>query len=343
MKISDYIKDKIMLLLLQAAAAIISFVYLKICGMKPDQLFFIYMGWLLVLIGYIGLGWYRRKKFFDEIFHMMKELEKPYLISEIMPCSYRLEDKLYRQILSCSNKSVVDAVHHLEREHSEYKDFIENWIHEVKVPITAMNLICDNVKNNETRRIKLQLSLLENDVEKALFYARSDRVYQDYFIRQIRLDQVVYDVIERNQMYLRMNHMTVEVQVGDTSVYCDDKWLAFMLGQLFINAVKYRCEKDSRIIIRVIERDGQTILTVEDNGIGIKAAELGRVFQKGFTGTNGRQNRQSTGIGLYLCKKLCRKLDMGIDIQSEEGKYTKVILGFPDGSGHFGRGERKIS
>ncbi|MDO4274770.1 MAG: sensor histidine kinase [Eubacteriales bacterium] len=341
MKFSEYLKDKVMVLLFQGLAVIVSFVYLKICGLKPDQLFFIYMVWFMVLVVYMGVEWYRRKKFFDEIFHTLGELKEPYLISEIMPYSYRLEDKLYAQILKFSNKSVVDAVRHLEREQAEYKEFIENWIHEVKLPITAMNLICDNVKNDETRRIKLQLNLLENDVEKALFYARSDRVYQDYFIRQIRLDEVVYEVIERNQMYLRMNQMGIDVEVGEVSVYCDDKWLAFILSQLLINGVKYRRERECRIVIRAMEQEGRTILIVEDNGIGIKASELGRVFQKGFTGTNGRQNRQSTGIGLYLCKKLCRKLDMGIDIQSEEGKYTRVVLGFPDGSEHFGRGYLK--
>lgn len=337
MKLMDYLKDKIMLLILQVLLMIGSFLFLKICGLKPNQLFIIYVIWMVILAVFLLGEWVRRKRFFDEIFHTLDEMDKPYLISEVLPSSYKLEDQLYREILKVSNKSVVDAVHHLEREQAEYKEFIENWIHEVKVPVTAMNLICDNVKNEETRKLKTQLALLENDVEKALFYARSDKVYQDYLIRRVSLAPVIYDVIERNQMYLRMNQMQIEVRADDTEVYCDDKWLAFILNQIVINAVKYKREVDCRLIFTAGREKGSMVLYVEDNGIGIKAGELSRVFQKGFTGSNGRNHSQSTGIGLYLCQKLCRKLGMGIGIESLEGAYTRVKLVFPDGSGHFGR------
>lgn len=337
MKLSEYLKDKIMLLILQALLMAGSFVFLTICGLKQNQLFIIYVFWLVILIVYLLQEWTRRKRFFEEIFHTLEEMDKPYLISEVLPFSHKLEDHLYGEILRISNKSVVDAVHHLEREQTEYKEFIENWIHEVKAPVTAMNLICDNVKNEETRKLKTQLSLLENDVEKVLFYARSDAVYQDYLIRRVSLAPVIYDVIGKNQMYLRMNQMQIEVQTEDTKVYCDDKWLSFILSQLVQNAVKYRREKDCRIVFSVCRDKERTVLLVEDNGIGIKAGELSRVFRKGFTGTNGRKSSQSTGIGLYLCQKLCRKLGMGIGIESEEGVYTRVTLVFPDGSGHFGR------
>lgn len=277
----------------------------------------------------------------------MKELDKPYLISEVLPSSWRLEDRLYGEILRTSNKSVVDAIRHLEREQKEYKEFIENWIHEVKAPITAMSLICDNEKGEAARKMKYQLSILENDVEKALFYARSDRVYEDYLIRLVSLENVVYDVIDRNQMYFRMNGMQIEVQAEEKEAYCDDKWLSFILNQILINAVKYKKDENSKIVIKSGKKEGKTLLSVWDNGVGIAAEELGRVFQKGFTGSNGRRSTgdkrplgpQATGIGLYLCQKLCRKLDMGIGIQSEEGAYTCVTLIFPDGSSHFGRGE----
>lgn len=349
MKLWDFVKDKMMLLIFQAVLGIISFVYLKICGVKPDQLFIFYSVWIAILLVYLLCGWLRRKKYFDEIFHTMEELDKPYLISEVLPSSWRLEDRLYGEILKTSNKSVVDAIRHLEREQKEYKEFIENWIHEVKVPITAMSLICDNEKGETAGKMKYQLSVLENDVEKALFYARSDRVYEDYLIRRVSLKKVVYDVIERNQMYFRMNGMQIEVQAEEKEAYCDDKWLAFILNQILINAVKYKKGENSRIVIKSEKKEGKTQLSVWDNGIGIAAEELGRVFQKGFTGSNGRRHEtagsgekkilagpQSTGIGLYLCRKLCRKLDMGIRIQSEKDVYTCVVLTFPDGSSHFG-------
>lgn len=347
MKLWDFVKDRMLVLILHAVLGIVSFVYLKICGIKTDQLIFFYLMWIAVLTVYLLCGWLRRKRYFDEIFHTLEELDKPYLISEVLPSSWRLEDCLYGKILRTSNKSVVDAVRHLEREQKEYKEFIENWIHEVKVPITAMSLICGSERSEAFRKIGFQLSVLENDVEKALFYARSDRVYEDYLIRRVSLEEVAYDVIQRNQMYFRMSGMRIEVEMEEKEAYCDDKWLAFILNQILINAVKYKKDKDSKIVIRSEKKEGKTTLSVWDNGIGIAAEELGRVFQKGFTGSNGRQTAgekrpsgpQATGIGLYLCQKLCRKLDMGIGIRSEEGVYTCVLLTFPDGSSHFGRGE----
>lgn len=168
---------------------------------KESASAFLYF-WLFLLAAYFIVDWYRKNRYFRELFHILDSLDKPYLISEIMPDSFRLEDRLYKRILRSSNKAVIDAVHHLESERTEYKDFIENWIHEVKLPITSMNLICDNNKTAETRKIKAQLTELENDVEKALFYARSDTVYQDYLIHKITLKDTVLTAIQRIRPYL---------------------------------------------------------------------------------------------------------------------------------------------
>lgn len=357
MTLGDYVKDKLQMLIFQAALGLISFVYLRVCGLRQNQLLFFYTVWAVILSVSLVYGWLQRKKYFDEIFRTVKELDKPYLIPEVLPPSWRLEDRLYGEILKTSSKSVVDAVRHMEREQKEYKEFIENWIHEVKVPVTAISLICDNEKSKASRKIKSQLSVLENDVEKALFYARSDRVYQDYLIRLVELDQVVYEVLGRGQMYFRMNEMQIEVEAEGAKAYCDDKWLGFILNQILINAVKYKKKKKGRIVIKGEKREGKEVLSIWDDGMGIAPEELPRVFEKGFTGSNGRLSMEmeengekrtgalpaATGIGLYLCRKLCRKLDMGIGICSRKGEYTCVTLSFPDGSGHFGREETEAA
>lgn len=337
MNFPEYIKDKILTILMQILCMTGSFIYLYTCGMKKNQLLLFYLAWLFLLAVWFTVDWYRRSRYFKELFHISDSLDKPYLISEVMPDSFRLEDRLYKRILRSSNKSVIDTVHHLESERTEYKDFIENWIHEVKLPITSMNLICDNNKTAETRKIKAQLSELENDVEKALFYARSDTVYQDYFIHRIVLKDAVLTAIQRIRPYLIQNQAQVELHGCEEMVYCDDKWLEFILNQIFLNAVKYKKEESLRITIDTLRENNSTALIVSDNGIGIQDIEIGRIFDKGFTGTNGRHNRQSTGIGLYLCRKLCRKLGISIEARSEEGKYTKILLHFPDGSSHFSR------
>lgn len=191
-----FLKDKIMLLLLHLLCMLGSFFYFSVCGMTKGQLLLFYLFWMLLLSVYLFLAWRQRSRYFHEIFQVLDSLDKPYLISEVMPDSWRLEDRLYRMILRKSNKSVIDAIHHMETESTEYKEFIENWIHEVKLPLTTMNLMCDNRKASEwtakdTALLKAHLSELENDVDKALYFARSDTVYQDYMIREISLKDVL--------------------------------------------------------------------------------------------------------------------------------------------------------
>lgn len=378
MKFRQYCKDRIMLLILHAACMGGSFAYLYICGMKGNQLLLFYIAWLFILLCYLIRGWLGRRKYFNCMEENLKNLDKPYLLSEVMPGSHRLEDKLYRRFLRISNKSVIDAVHRLETQQQEYRDFIENWIHEVKLPITTMQLMCDNWKSRDRslmsrkedegyqnedsgewenrredirenrredirkdmrediRKFQAQLSQLENDVEKALYYARSDTVSQDYMIREISLKDTVLEAVRRNSPYLIRNKVQVEMCLEDERVYSDDKWLTFIVSQILLNAVKYRTEHCSIRIFSEKEEAGRS-LVIEDNGIGIRKNELDRIFDKGFTGSNGRRTRQSTGIGLYLCRKLCDKLGMGITAQSQEGEYTRMSLTFPDGSGFFAR------
>ena len=343
----EFLKDKIMILLLQLICMLVSGFYLSACNMTPGQLLLFYTAWVLLLCSLLFAGWYQRSRYFQELFKILNGLDKPYLFSEVMPASWRAEDRLYRDLLRRSNKSVIDAVHHLETERTEYKEFIENWIHEVKLPLTSMNLMCDNRSGNvpwtpqDTRRLKASLSELENDIEKALYYARSDSVYQDYMIHKISLHEVILDVIRHLKPYLIQNHVQIDApsDLLDDSVYCDEKWLGFILNQLLINSVKYKKGDSCRIRIQIIHETGQTILSVEDNGIGIRPEELGRIFEKGFTGSNGRSDgrdrRQSTGIGLYLCQKLSRKLGITLEAESKAGEFTRILILFPDGSSYF--------
>lgn len=335
--LSAYLKDKALLLLMQAACMLGSLFFLWACGMEKNQLILYDIAWICLLLIWLLTDYLARRNYFQEVQKELAALDKPYLISQVMPSSFRLEDKIYRDILRKSNKSVIDAIHHLETEQEEYKEFIENWIHEVKLPLTAMYLICENEKDETVRRFRTHLTELEHDVEKALYYARSDTVYQDYMIRKINLRKTVTEAVQKNRAYLMKNRVSVRVDCSDISVYCDDKWLIFILSQILWNAAKYKKENGCEIVMDVQKKDNRVILTVEDNGIGIKKEELGRIFEKGFTGTNGRNEKYSTGIGLYLCRKLCRKLGIELEAESNEGEGTKLCLNIPDGSSYFSR------
>ena len=130
--------------------------------------------------------------------------------------------------------------------------------------------------------------------------------------------------------------MKVELKNTDVSAYSDEKWLEFILNQIIINSIKYKKEQNATIIIETTENKENVKLKIKDNGIGIKKSEIDRIFDKGFTGTNGRNQKKSTGIGLYLCKKLCDKLQLAININAEQNVGTEVTIVFPKGSfSHF--------
>lgn len=331
-----YIKDKKILYLILAACMAGCFAFLAFCGTPKNQIVLLLFAAVLAAVICSAVDFWHRKRFFDQVEDTLRELDAPYLISEMMPESWRLEDRLYYHILKTSNKSVIDAIHALEKEQKEYREFIENWIHEVKVPLTALYLRCDNEKNENTREMKIQLRTLENDVEKALFYARSEKVYQDYMIREMDLGRAVADAVKKNSLWMIRNRIRICMEDLDgVLVYSDEKWIVFILEQLLINGVKYKKEQDPMIRIRAEREPNGVTLYVWDNGIGIPEGEIPRVFDKGFTGSNGRRREASTGIGLYLCRKLCEKLGISISITSKEGEYTQAALYFPDGSSHF--------
>ena len=232
----------------------------------------------------------------------------------------------YYQLLKMAGKSMLEQIGDVERERLEYKEYIEQWIHEIKTPITAMKLLCENHRMNWTKELLLELEKTNRFTEQALYYARSEHTEKDYSVREMALSQVVHQAIADNKYLLLQSGMRLEVEEMQDTVYSDEKWVRFILNQLIANAVKYRTEQPV-LRISTHKRQDQVVLVVEDNGIGIAASDLPRIFEKGFTGQNGRLIQQSTGIGLYLCKRLCEKLSIGITAESLE-HGTAISLSF---------------
>ena len=180
-----------------------------------------------------------------------------------------------------------------------------------------------------TRKIDTQMDKIENFVEQALYYSRSDEVGKDYIIKKTELSQVVKSVVKKNQRDFIGKRISLQLGNLDEIIYSDTKWIEFILNQIIGNAIKYSKGKDDKIKIESKKLDNSVALIIEDNGVGIIERDLNRIFEKGFTGENGRKFGKSTGIGLYLCKKLCDKMGLGLNIESEENKGTKVTVIFP--------------
>ena len=302
-------------------------VFLGVTGNSFDSIFLIIFIWIVILTAYLAASYCRRKVQMEKLFKLAEQLEERYLLSEVMEKPERADDRVYYQLLKLAGKSMLEQVAEVRRERAQYKEYVEQWVHEIKTPITAMKLLCENNHSQATKELLLELEKVNRYTEQALYYARSEHTEKDYSVREIRLFDVVHESIAENKYLLLQNGVGIDLQETDDTVYSDEKWLCFILNQLIVNSVKYRTKQP--VLKFYTEHQGnQIILCVQDNGIGIDASDLPRIFEKGFTGQNGRKAAQSsTGIGLYLCKRLCDKLGIGICADSEGGG-TIVRLSF---------------
>ncbi|CZT57301.1 sensor histidine kinase [Solibaculum mannosilyticum] len=328
----EYAKDKTLTIVLNILCMFFLAFYLIALGNEAGSVALILVVWGLLLAAVLIVGFLGRKRYFKNLMETAQGLEQRYLIAEVMERPVSIQDRQFYTLLRMANKSMMERITDIQHERRDYKDYIEQWVHEIKTPISAIKLICENNRSDATRKVLSELESTERYVEQALFYARSENVEKDYLIKEVPLSQCVHGAIAQNKRILLSNQMGVQTDGLEKTVYTDSKWLEFMLDQLLINAVQYR--RESGAVIRIWAEDVQNgvRLCVEDNGIGIEASDLPRVFDKGFTGQNGRSGRKSTGIGLYLCRRLAEKLGLELSIQSRLGEFTRVTLCFPKGT-----------
>jgi signal transduction histidine kinase len=168
-------------------------------------------------------------------------------------------------------------------------------------------------------------------VEKVLYYARSSSVEKDFLLKKISLQEIVEETIKENARELIQTGVQVEMKELDQIVYADQKWMKFIITQILMNSIKYKKE-DAKIVFQGEKEKEHITLHIQDNGIGIREEDVERIFEKGFTGKNGRNTNKSTGMGLYLCKKLCHKMNLSIRADSKEGEGCNMKIQFPVGS-----------
>ena len=334
MKFKDCIKEK-WILILGTLLALVS-VEILLLAYKVGILVRIYCAFVVIFVVILGIliEYKRKKDYYNELIKNMEDLGEKYLISEIIKTPNFIEGKILKEVLQDTGKSMLENVNYYKNIQEDYKEYIELWIHEVKIPIAASKLIIENNKNEITKNIDEELDKVENYTEQALFYARSNAVEKDYIINKTNLKEIVNGAILKNKTTLLNEKISIELtNLKSEEVYTDSKWAVFIVNQIIQNAIKYSKKDDKRIEISSKEKNDKVILYIKDNGIGIKKGEITRVFERGFTGENGRIiGQKSTGIGLYLCKKLCNKLGLGIELNSEKGKGTEVRIIFPKNS-----------
>lgn len=328
-----FLKEKIVTILLLLFGIITIEIFLMAYNVGMFiKIYILFIIMVLYLVS-ITIEYFRKKKFYDNLLNMLEELEEKYLITEIIKTPSFLEGKILKSALEQIDKSMLENVNKYKYMTEDYKEYIELWIHEIKIPIAASKMVIENNKNIITKSIDEELDKVENYVEQALFYARSNTVEKDYYIKKVELKEIVNESIKKNKSSLIQEKISINIHDLNMEVNTDNKWVVFILNQIIQNSIKYKKKEESVIEIYAKKGKENVILSVKDNGIGIKKGEITRVFKKGFTGTNGRlSNKKSTGIGLYLCKKLCDKLGMAIELNSVQNEGTEVKLVFPKSS-----------
>ena len=334
MKFGSFIKDKILQISLIVFG--IATIEIFLLAYPYGNFIKIYIP-LTILISYfisIIVEYFKKKLYYQNIYKTLDELKEKYLITEVIENSSFVEGKILKEILEQIDKSMIENVNTYKYLQEDYKEYIEMWIHEIKIPIAASKMIVENNKNEITKNIDEELDKVENYVEQALYYARSNTVDKDYYIKKNKIEDMVNECIKKNRKVLIGEKISINTHDLKISVNTDSKWIVFILNQIIQNSIRYRkAEGQAEIEIYSVKGKENVILYIKDNGMGIKKGEITRVFEKGFTGTNGRMlNKKSTGIGLYLCKKLCDKLGMAIELNSIQNEGTEVRLVFPNSS-----------
>lgn len=227
------------------------------------------------------------------------------------------------EVLRDTDKATAEEVGNYRRQVKGFREYVELWVHEIKTPLTGLSLKL----SGEDRAVKVYLNEIENYIDQALYYSKIDMAEKDYVIKNVSLEKVVKDVIRRNKDSLIMSNVKVKLDEVCGTVRSDAKWLEFVISQVVSNAIKYR-GKNPELAIWTEKTAKGVVLRLRDNGIGIRKSELRRVFEKGFTGSNDRKTRASTGMGLFIAKELCRELMHEIAISSEQGEFTEVRITF---------------
>lgn len=326
MPISTFIKDKAIFIALNVLTASFSAFLLYVVEAKIYFMLFVPCVYLLGCGAVLLIEFIMRNNYYKKLYSTLDSLDRKCLLSEIIDTPSFYEGQILYDILKATNKSMNDEIAKYSLTSAEYREYIELWVHEIKTPIAGANLICENIGNTT---LLDPLQKIDKFVEQALFYSRSNTVEKDFLIKQVELRELVNGVLRKNAKYLIDSKINIETAGLDITVFTDVKWADFILQQLLDNAVKYESRK---VKIYVKPNDNSISLFVNDDGIGIPKQDINRTFDKGFTGENGRKYARSTGLGLYLCKKLCLKLGLNISLKSEQSKGTSVEIVFPKSS-----------
>lgn len=316
----EFIKEKLkgMLLFIFFCFIFITILYLQDIPIKKS----LYAMELCSFFGviYLSCEFYKSYK---KHFQLVSLKEQITINIDNLPEVSTLTEKDYQEILQLLHEYMKSMQSKQLADEKALQDYYTLWVHQIKTPITAMSLILQSQEDTKAAQMKQELFKIEQYAEMVMHYLKMGNMNSDLVIGEYSLDRIVKQTIKKYASVFIYRKISLQLDELNTYVLTDEKWLSFVIGQLLSNSLKYTNKGYIKIYMK---EDAEKILVIEDDGIGISKQDLPRVFEQGFTGYNGRMDKKASGLGLYLCKKVMNNLSHKINIESEEGKGTKVFL-----------------
>lgn len=323
-----YIKDKLFYFIITIFSYLVILLVLLAFKINSQAIIAITIIYLISIVSTLIIDYYRKRLFYKELKEKLDNLDQKYLIIEMLQSPSFLEGKIMLDSLYEINKSMIEKINEYKEKTQNFKEYVELWIHEVKLPVSSLILMTHNHKSEYNKKALEQLTRLDNYLEQILYYVRSENAEKDYLITKVNLAKVISNVALKNKDILLEKKIDFIASDLNFDIYTDSKWLEFILNQIIDNSIKYSNKKNSYIKILAKEEKNHIDCVIYDNGVGITKEDLPRVFDKTYTGKNGRLGKYSTGMGLYIVKRLCDKLGHKISIKSTEKKFTCVKISF---------------
>lgn len=275
------------------------------------------------------------------LIHLERKKEQAFLAFLSTPDEYQEELLLetvslaQREYIRLLGKSLRDrqiAYTTLQTQLNDYEEYVESWAHETKTPLSLLTLLLDNRRDELPATVSFKLDYIRNrmqeSVDQMLFYARIKGTRKDYLFEHIPIRSCIEDVLGDYRPLLEEKQFQVRFSLPDDTVYSDRRGLFFLLGQIISNSIKY-CGTEPELCFASVQRDGRYVLSIKDNGIGVRSCDLPYIFEKGFTGDSGEGRKKATGMGLYLAKEIAKELNIDLHVNSGWGEGFEMQISFP--------------
>lgn len=338
--LTNFIKQNYIWILMIVTMSCIHLLYMYLIGARKQDLVYAAVLDAILLLITVLVGFFR---YSSKVKALSNALKCPVEEQAQLPEATDDVEILYHWLLENQSIARSESESSAAIRQSQMRDYYSMWVHQIKTPISAMKLllevereelgqlICDDEQSqyllsDNMDSFEDELFRIEEYVSMALQYQRVSSTENDFVLEKVSVDGVIRDTIKKYAKIMIRRHIGINYSGTGQEVYTDGKWLAFMLEQILSNAIKYTPQ--GVVTIETAEEKDRFFITIKDTGIGIKAEDLPRVFEKGYTGYNGHADKKATGIGLYLCRQMADKLGHTIRMESEIGKGTKVWIGF---------------